>query len=87
MFQSRCGVCCDACGRKEGVDCKGCINMKKPFWGGTCYVKSCCENKGLDHCGQCGEFPCGTLSEMGTDQGFDPELKILQCRKWAEEEI
>ena len=28
MFQSRCGVCCDSCGRKQAVNCKGCINME-----------------------------------------------------------
>lgn len=45
MFESRCGVCCNSCERKESVKCTGCLKMEKPFWGGDCGVKSCCEGK------------------------------------------
>ena len=86
MFESRCGVCCNSCERKEKVGCRGCLNMKTPFWGGECKVKSCCEDKKIDHCGQCNDFPCEMLANMGKEQGFDPAVKIEQCRKWAEEE-
>ena len=48
MFESRCGVCCNQCERKEAVRCTGCATMEKPFWGGECGVKSCCEAKGLN---------------------------------------
>jgi len=57
--------------------------MEKPFWGGECKVKSCCESKGLNFCGECNIFPCDTLSNMGKEQGFDPTVKINQCRIWA----
>jgi hypothetical protein len=85
MYQSRCGVCCDECTRKESVNCKGCINMDAPFWGGICEVKACCETKSLNHCGECDAFPCDTLSTMGVAEGYDPTPKIEQCRKWAKE--
>lgn len=85
MFESRCGVCCDFCERKATVNCSGCIHMERPFWGGECKVKSCCEKKGLNHCGECQEFPCEMLANMGVDQGFDPEPKLEQCRIWARE--
>ena len=85
MFESRCGVCCEQCTRKEDVGCTGCLNMEKPFWGGDCPVKSCCEGKELNHCGECPDFPCENLATMGIDEGFDPKPKIDQCRKWAEE--
>lgn len=85
MFESRCGVCCESCGRKEQVHCTGCTKMKAPFWGGVCGVKACCEEKGLNHCGECPGFPCETLREMGKAEGFDPLPKIEQCRKWAAE--
>lgn len=49
-------------------------------------MKSCCQERGLNHCGECEEFPCEVLSSMGADQGFEPTIKIEQCRKWAEEE-
>ncbi len=86
MFESRCGVRCNVCEGREAVSCKGCIEMEKPFWGGECPVKSCCEDKALGHCGQCADFPCAVLSTMGAEEGFDPAPKIAQCRKWAEEE-
>jgi len=59
--------------------------MEKPFWGGDCGVKSCCEGKGLNHCGECSRFPCEMLSTMGVEQGYDPLPKIEQCRRWAGE--
>lgn len=83
MFESRCGVCCNNCERKEKVNCSGCINMKKPFWGGECEVKHCGEKKNYNHCGECTIFPCDMLSNMGVEEGFDPAPKIEQCRKWA----
>ena len=85
MFESRCGVCCDKCERKEKVHCTGCITMEKPFWGGDCLVKSCCEGRKLNHCGECPDFPCEMLSTMGVKEGFDPEPKLKQCRIWAQE--
>ena len=53
MFESRCGVCCNSCERREKVNCNGCINMEKPLWGGECGVKKCCEERELNHCGKC----------------------------------
>lgn len=85
MYQSRCGVCCDSCERKESVKCTGCIHMAAPFWGGVCKVKSCCEEQALNHCGECPKFPCDMLANMGADQGFDPAPKLEQCRIWTRE--
>lgn len=78
-------VRCNSCERKEQVHCTGCITMEKPFWGGECQVKFCCEEKTLDHCGVCPDFPCKMLSSMGAAQGFDPAQKLEQCRQWAKE--
>ncbi len=85
MFESRCGVLCNSCERKEKVNCRGCIAMSTPFWGGECKVKSCCEGKALNYCGECAVFPCDMLANMGKEQGFDPTIKIEQCRKWKAE--
>lgn len=82
MVESRCGVLCDICERKEAVKCTGCIHMENPFWGGECEVKTCCEKNSHNHCGECYQFPCEMLSNMGKDQGFDPGPKIEQCKKW-----
>ena len=61
--------------------CKGCLNMEKPTWG-ICEVKKCCELKNLKFCGECNEFPCEMLSNMGKEYGYDSSIKIEQCKKW-----
>ena len=87
MIESRCGILCGKCEYKERTGCKGCVHMEKPFWGESCPVKSCCEEKGHAHCGQCPAFPCEVLHQFAYDpkQG-DDGLRIEQCRKWRGEE-
>ena len=65
MYESRCGIACTGCGRKAKVGCTGCATMEKPYWGGDCGVKTCCEERGYDHCGQCADFPCEMLANFG----------------------
>lgn len=86
MIESRCGTICSECEYKEKMNCKGCIAISKPFWGEKCLVKSCCEEKNLEFCGQCIEFPCSLLKEFAYDkeQG-DNGLRIENCKKWIKE--
>ena len=85
MFESRCGVECSSCERRENGICKGCLAMECPFWGGECKTKNCCESQSLNHCGECNKFPCEMLYNMGKKFGYDPLPKIERCRKWAVE--
>lgn len=80
MIESRCGILCNDCKYKEEMNCKGCINIIKPFWGEVCPIKSCCENQNLKYCGQCTNFPCELLKEFSYDkeQG-DGGARIGQC--------
>ncbi len=57
IIESRCGILCSECNYRDEVNCKGCVNIAKPFWGDICPVKSCCEEKKLSHCGECKTFP------------------------------
>lgn len=85
MNESRCGLCCSEFNCKEafGFDCKGCALEKEIPWG-ECEIKVCCERKGLDHCGQCEEFPCEVLRQFSYDKTHgDNGLRIEQCRKWC----
>ena len=88
MIESRCGILCGECGFREQMGCAGFTQIQKPFWGDSCPVKSCCEEKGHTHCGQCGSFPCPLLNQFAYDekQG-DNGKRIDQCRKWKEAEI
>ncbi|MCK5199745.1 MAG: DUF3795 domain-containing protein [Spirochaetales bacterium] len=83
MIESRCGIICTECEFREKMGCKGCVNISKPFWGANCPVKTCCEGKNLEHCGECSDFSCDILTSFAYDkeQG-DNGKRIEQCRKW-----
>lgn len=49
MIESRCGIKCGSCAYKEQMGCAGCLHIQKPFWGEGCPVKSCVEEKKLQH--------------------------------------
>ncbi|MCI8537780.1 MAG: DUF3795 domain-containing protein [Oscillospiraceae bacterium] len=85
MVDSRCGILCGECGYRERMGCAGCTQIQKPFWGGSCPVKLCCEEKRHTHCGQCEGFPCERLKQFAYDgaQG-DGGKRIEQCRYWKE---
>jgi len=83
FIESRCGILCTQCEYRESMNCQMCINIDNPFWG-TCKVKECCENKKLEHCGQCKEFPCQLLESFAYDKGQgDDGKRIKQCRMWS----
>jgi len=56
-----CGEHCPTCHyHAEGSSphCPGCDVVKgRPFWG-ECKIYSCHSDRGVQHCGLCGDFPC-----------------------------
>ena len=88
MIISRCGIVCEpqVCKEAFGVDCAGCPNISKPIWGDCCDIKDCCEGRGLEHCGQCSDFPCDILKEYAYDKEHgDSGKRIENCRMWAKQ--
>ena len=84
MIESRWGLRCSDCNFRESMGCKGCVNMDKPFWADSCPVKSCCEKKGLQHCGECDDFVCPLLHTFAYDmEQSDNGARIEQCQKWC----
>ena len=84
MVESRCGCICSKCEYRESKGCVGCIAMDKPFWSDSCDLKSCCEAKGLEHCGLCSDFPCEKLISMAEDdKNYDYGSRIDNCKKWV----
>lgn len=63
---SPCGVFCGACPSFEKT-CLGCASESQSQqriskW--NCKIRKCCyEEKGLDFCGDCAEFPCDTVNK------------------------
>ncbi len=54
---SPCGLYCGEC-LYFNKPCKGCVPSDgKPSWG-KCETYACTVEKGVEHCGHCGDFPC-----------------------------
>ena len=88
MIESRCGLRCSDCSFREAMGCKGCVHMEKPFWAESCPVKSCCEQKGLQHCGECDDFVCPLLHTFAYDmEQSDNGARIEQCKKWCMDDL
>jgi len=78
MIESRCGILCSECEYREKLKCEGCVHILKPFWGESCPVKACCEDKNLKHCGECDEFPCLLLNQFSYDKEQGDEGKRIE---------
>ncbi len=65
-----CGLICDPCpfykGEKE-VKCQGCLENKGDIFWGECKTAKCANEKDVEHCGLCSEFPCEILIDQ-----YDP---------------
>ena len=89
MIDTRCGLCCETCEYREKFNCQGCIATQGHPFHGECPVAICCQQKGLCHCGQCSELPCGLLTQYSNDpvHGDTPAgARIEVCRRWRDEE-
>ena len=76
-------------GRDEAVErgmyCNGCKEDRTVHWSvdedGTvsCWILACCvDAKGLDHCSDCGEFPCDRLVDWSKEkEGYSKALERL----------
>lgn len=79
---SACGANCLECRFYKNL-CSGCFNVKgQPFWTAdifedkNCPLYKCSLNeKGLKHCGDCGDLPCNIFSEMKDPEMSDDEHK------------
>ncbi|MFO8018201.1 MAG: DUF3795 domain-containing protein [Promethearchaeia archaeon] len=64
---SYCGIYCGACPAFHRGRCKGCRSTEnKTERKGSCGygIRSCCEKKRLDYCGQCKDFPCSKINKL-----------------------
>ncbi len=73
-----CGLYCGACpvllASKAGtgeVTCMGCKSDQiKAGWCSTCTLKACAQEKGLDFCYQCDQYPCEDLDAFKNDPTY-----------------
>jgi hypothetical protein len=76
-----CGIYCGNCDFL-GKQCKGCGYVNgKPFWtaqipSGICPIYNCCSNqKQIEHCGLCADFPCKIFLELRDPNMSDEEFQ------------
>ena len=64
----------------EEVRCLGCREDRAGHWSADCWILQCCvDQKGLEYCHQCGEFPCRRLSEWSkTSKRYGQALDRLR---------
>lgn len=89
------GYCGDFCGKcpQYPQSCAGCIPSLHP----ECTFIQCCTAKSVNHCGECGDFPCEPLLHFVPDDRPEcpPGYHIENCKKrnsmgtdsWIESEI
>jgi len=56
-IHSRCGLLCKWCTYRESQGCGGCVETNGHPFHGECPVAKCCQDKGCNHCGECGFLP------------------------------
>jgi hypothetical protein len=65
--------------------CQGCHGDRTVHWSADCWILQCCvDQKGLELCHECPEFPCGRLSEWAKgNEGYAQALRRLQQMRRA----
>ena len=53
--------------QKNPPFCKGCWEKSENNFSGGCHIRACCEEKGINHCGDCDVFPCEKYIEWTGD--------------------
>jgi len=52
----------------EDIHCLGCREDRTKHWSPDCWILRCCvDEKGLEFCYQCEDFPCEKLSEWAKE--------------------
>jgi hypothetical protein len=67
----------------EDIRCAGCKSDRTKHWSPDCWILKCCaDDKGLEFCNECNEFPCAKLVEWSkTDKGYAAALNRLKEMK------
>lgn len=60
--------------------CLGCRGDRRVHWSPDCWILKCCvDDRGLDHCSDCNEFPCRELQEWSQrSEGYSNAFERLK---------
>lgn len=76
----------------EEIVCEGCYSDVRFKLCVTCPIRACAQDKGMDGCHQCDDFPCGYIDNFPIAVGKQvilratPTRRALGDEKWVEEE-
>ena len=78
MNIGKCGFYCGSCPSYRSLLCRGCIKEHKM---GDCFTRDCVIEKELQFCGECSQFPCGTILQ-------EPKCTVLDkdWLRWKQNE-
>ena len=84
-----CGLFCGACG---ATDCGGCLSDRIDDSIRTCKFRNCSQEKGVEFCRHCADYPCEPLHEFMTDKWphhwtMESNLECIKnhgAQKWIE---
>lgn len=64
----------------EEIRCLGCKGDRSKHWSSDCWILKCCvDEKGLQLCNECEDFPCEKLSEWGKEnKDYEDALNRLK---------
>jgi hypothetical protein len=60
-----CGLYCGACG---ATDCAGCHGPGAGDWVAKCRLRSCAQERGVEFCCSCSDYPCPKLRAFMEDE-------------------
>jgi hypothetical protein len=79
--QVEAGCCGDFCGKCPNypAECAGCIPAEHQ----DCFFVKCCQEKEIEQCGLCMDFPCAKLTDFVPDDrsGCEPGYHIESLRR------
>lgn len=76
----------------DQVRCKGCRSDDRFILCEACPIRQCCDDKGIEGCHQCDEWPCGYIEDFGYPVGKKVMLRAIPTwrehgtEKWVEME-
>jgi len=68
----------------EDLTCDGCRSGRHAVQSSKCYIRKCCQEKGLGVCGECDDFPCATLKKFNDHAAPHRSLAVANCEMFRE---
>jgi len=67
----------------EDIRCEGCKGDRARHWSADCWILKCCvDDKGLEFCDECEDFPCQQLNEWASgSERYSDALERLREMK------